>query len=70
MCMWPSTPQTQQEFFQLYLSPVDKLDRIWDATVTHSVSGSVNYADSVDWTKKGLVTSVRRTQSIIIPPSV
>ena len=53
--------QTQEEFFQLYLSPVDDLDHIWDATVTHPVSNDNSYPDSVDWKKKGLVTSVTFT---------
>ena len=50
--------QTQQEFFKLYLSPVDELEHVWEATTTHSVSDSVEYSDSVDWRKEGLVTSV------------
>ena len=56
--------QTQEEFFQLYLSPVDDLDRIWGATVTHSVADSVDYSDSCDWRKEGLVTSVSYTDPI------
>ena len=50
--------QTQEEFFQLYLSPVDDLDRIWQASVTHSVSDGVSYPDAVDWRSEGCVTSV------------
>lgn len=37
---------------------MDDLDRIWQASVTHSVSGSVSDSDSVDWRNEGAVTSV------------